>query len=105
MLMPRMGFRFLTLPLPVRAIEWPQWINYRRIGLARALLSRLVPACAAVLVCEQSRMKRSPRWPPIATIRRTTMLVLSRKRWEMIQIGDDVTIKVIQTGRNTVKIG
>ena len=33
------------------------------------------------------------------------MLVLTRKRSEKIQIGDDITIKVIRTGRSTVKIG
>lgn len=33
------------------------------------------------------------------------MLVLTRKRSEMIQIGDNVIIKVLQTGRGTVKIG
>ncbi len=33
------------------------------------------------------------------------MLVLSRKRFESIQIGDDVLVKVIETGRNSVKIG
>lgn len=33
------------------------------------------------------------------------MLVLTRKRSEMIQIGDDIVIKVIKTGRTTVKIG
>jgi len=33
------------------------------------------------------------------------MLVLTRKRSEMIQIGENVVIKVLQTGRGTVKIG
>ena len=33
------------------------------------------------------------------------MLVLTRKRAEVIRIGDDVTIKVIRTGKSTVKIG
>lgn len=33
------------------------------------------------------------------------MLVLSRKRSEMIQIGDDVVVKVIKTGKGSVKIG
>ena len=33
------------------------------------------------------------------------MLLLTRKRSEMIQIGDDVVIKIIRTGRRTVKIG
>jgi carbon storage regulator CsrA len=33
------------------------------------------------------------------------MLVLTRKRSEMIQIGDDVVVKIIQTGRNIVKVG
>lgn len=33
------------------------------------------------------------------------MLVLTRKRAEMIKIGDDIVIKVIQTGRGSVKIG
>jgi carbon storage regulator len=33
------------------------------------------------------------------------MLVLTRKRSEMIQIGDSIVIKVIQTGRGAVKIG
>jgi len=33
------------------------------------------------------------------------MLVLTRKRSEMIRIGDDIVVKVIRTGRSTVKIG
>ena len=33
------------------------------------------------------------------------MLILTRKRSETIQIGDDILIKVIKTGRNTVKLG
>jgi carbon storage regulator len=33
------------------------------------------------------------------------MLVLTRKRSEMIQIGDDIIVKVIRTGKSTVKIG
>jgi carbon storage regulator len=33
------------------------------------------------------------------------MLVLTRKRSEIIQIGEDIFIKVIRTGRSTVKIG
>lgn len=33
------------------------------------------------------------------------MLVLTRKRSELIRIGDDIFIKVIRTGRSTVKIG
>lgn len=33
------------------------------------------------------------------------MLVLTRKKSQMIQIGDDIVVKVIQTGRSTVKIG
>lgn len=33
------------------------------------------------------------------------MLVLTRKKSETIQIGDNVTIKVIRTGATTVKIG
>jgi len=33
------------------------------------------------------------------------MLVLTRKQSEMIRIGDDVVIKVIRTGKSTVKIG
>ncbi len=33
------------------------------------------------------------------------MLVLTRKRSEMIQIGDDILVKVIRTGKGTVKIG
>ena len=33
------------------------------------------------------------------------MLVLTRKRSEIIRIGDDIFIKVIRTGRSTVKIG
>jgi len=33
------------------------------------------------------------------------MLVLTRKRSEMIQIGDNILIKVIRTGRSAVKIG
>ncbi len=33
------------------------------------------------------------------------MLVLTRKCSEMIQIGEDIVIKIIKTGRTTVKIG
>lgn len=33
------------------------------------------------------------------------MLILTRKRSETIQIGDNVTIKVIRTGRGSVKLG
>lgn len=33
------------------------------------------------------------------------MLVLTRKSAETIQIGDDIVIKVIRTGKGTVKIG
>lgn len=33
------------------------------------------------------------------------MLILTRKRSEMIQIGDDILIKVIRTGKSTVKLG
>ena len=33
------------------------------------------------------------------------MLILTRKRSETIRIGDDILIKVIRTGRNTVKLG
>lgn len=33
------------------------------------------------------------------------MLVLTRKRSEMITIGEQIVVKVIHTGRSTVKIG
>ena len=33
------------------------------------------------------------------------MLVLTRKQTETIQIGENIIVKVIQTGRSTVKIG
>ena len=33
------------------------------------------------------------------------MLVLTRKRSEIIRIGEDIFIKVIRTGRSTVRIG
>lgn len=33
------------------------------------------------------------------------MLVLTRKRSEVIQIGNDIRVKVIRTGRGSVKIG
>lgn len=33
------------------------------------------------------------------------MLILTRKRSEEIRIGDNIRIKVIRTGRNTVKLG
>ena len=33
------------------------------------------------------------------------MLVLTRKRGERIQIGDGIFIKVIKTGKSTVKLG
>lgn len=33
------------------------------------------------------------------------MLVLSRKKSEMIRIGDDIVIKVIRTGSGCVKLG
>jgi carbon storage regulator len=41
----------------------------------------------------------------ISAFRKEIMLVLTRKRSEMIQIGDDVIIKVIETGPRWVKIG
>ena len=33
------------------------------------------------------------------------MLVLTRKQGERIQIGDGIVIKVIKSGKNSVKIG
>lgn len=33
------------------------------------------------------------------------MLVLTRKKNEMIQIGNDIVVKVISTGRGKVKLG
>lgn len=33
------------------------------------------------------------------------MLVLSRKSGQVINIGDDVTVKIIRIGENSVKIG
>jgi carbon storage regulator len=33
------------------------------------------------------------------------MLVLTRKKSETVQIGDNIVIKVIQTGRGTIKLG
>lgn len=33
------------------------------------------------------------------------MLVLTRKKAETVQIGDDIVIKVIQTGRGAIKLG
>ena len=33
------------------------------------------------------------------------MLVLTRKRSEMIRIGEDIVVKVIRTGKGTVKLG
>lgn len=33
------------------------------------------------------------------------MLVITRKEAEMIQIGDDIIVKVVQTGRGNIKIG
>lgn len=33
------------------------------------------------------------------------MLILTRKRAEEIRIGDNIRIKVIRTGRSTVKLG
>ncbi len=43
---------------------------------------------------------------PLITLERDSkMLVLTRKQSEMIQIGDDIVIKVIRTGKSTVKIG
>lgn len=33
------------------------------------------------------------------------MLLLTRKRSEVIQIGDNIVVKVVQTGRRIVKIG
>jgi carbon storage regulator len=33
------------------------------------------------------------------------MLVLTRKQGELIQVGDGITVKVIKTGKGTVKIG
>lgn len=33
------------------------------------------------------------------------MLVLTRKRDEVIQIGDDIVIKILKTGKGAIKIG
>lgn len=33
------------------------------------------------------------------------MLIISRKRYQTIHIGDDIVIKVLKTGKSTVKIG
>lgn len=33
------------------------------------------------------------------------MLVISRKQEEFIQIGEDILVKIIKTGRGSVKIG
>ena len=33
------------------------------------------------------------------------MLILTRKRSELIRIGDDVIVKVLRTGKSIVKIG
>ena len=33
------------------------------------------------------------------------MLVLTRKKAETVHIGDDIVIKVIQTGRGSIKLG
>ena len=33
------------------------------------------------------------------------MLVLSRKEQEAIRVGDDIVIRVVKTGKRTVKIG
>jgi carbon storage regulator len=33
------------------------------------------------------------------------MLVLTRKKAETIQIGDEIVVKVIQTGRGSIKLG
>lgn len=33
------------------------------------------------------------------------MLVLTRKRFETIRIGEDITVSVVQTGRGRVKLG
>lgn len=33
------------------------------------------------------------------------MLVLTRKRDEMIQIGDNIVIKILKTGKGAIKIG
>ena len=33
------------------------------------------------------------------------MLVISRKQQEVIQIGEDILVKIIKTGRGAVKIG
>ena len=33
------------------------------------------------------------------------MLVITRKEAEMVQIGSDIIVKVVQTGRGSIKIG
>ena len=33
------------------------------------------------------------------------MLVITRKEAEMVQIGDDIIVKIVQTGRGSIKIG
>jgi carbon storage regulator len=47
----------------------------------------------------------SHKFREIRTAKGIEMLVLTRKRSEMIQIGDNIIVKVIRTGRSTVKIG
>ena len=55
----------------------------------------------------ETRITKDCGWLQTAgdSIQEGTMLVLTRKRSEMIQIGENVVIKVLQTGRSTVKIG
>ena len=58
----------------------------------------------SISVPDDPRRRESP--PPAAAARKTDpMLVLTRKSDESIRIGEDIVIKVIRTGKGTVKLG
>lgn len=55
---------------------------------------------------EPNRASGKTGWPtPTPPEKDETMLVLTRKQGEVIHIGEGIAIKVIKTGKGTVKIG
>src|SRR5262249_6811642 len=83
--------------------------NFDVRAVARSLLLLRVAMIGAASIQQESKTKitKAGGWLQTAgdSIQEGTMLVLTRKRSEMIQIGENVVIKVLQTGRSTVKIG
>lgn len=79
-----------------------------RYGLAHPLrFSRFVVtiSCWTITVQEGCKDRNHVTGASGHTERNAAMLVLTRKKSELIQIGNDVVIKVIHMGKNSVKIG